>query len=328
MTTHTAVIGIDLGGTSVRVGAITPQGRILAVRKTAIEARRGPQAGVERIIGLIHTVLDEAGHPALLGIGMGSTGPIDRQRGAIQNPYTLPTWEDVDICRPLQEAFGVPVNLENDADAAALGEYWCGAGQGVARLYAVTVGTGIGTAFLLNGEVYRGLDGSHPEGGHISIDPSGPRCYCGLDGCWEMLAAGPAIGRNAREALQRGEGPSQLLALAGGQIEQVEAPLVVEAAAAGDPLAKRILDRAARDTSLGLINIILFFVPDVIVLSGGVMNNAGQFLPAIQEVLARTGDSMVPATRVKIVPAALGDQAGLLGAAYSILRNHDHPLHP
>ena len=120
-------------------------------------------------------------------------------RGTINNPYTLPTWEDVPIVDFLVDRFGVPVSLENDADAAALGEYWQGAGRDVQRLCAVTVGTGIGTAYILHGKIVRGNGGWHPEGGHMIIDPSGPQCYCGAKGCWESLASGSAIALFARE---------------------------------------------------------------------------------------------------------------------------------
>ena len=128
----------------------------------------------------------------------------DRQnslRGLILNPGTLPGWVDVPIADYLAERFQAPACLENDADAAALGEYWMGAGRGVSRLYAVTVGTGIGTACILDGGVYRGQNGFHPEGGHQIVDPTGPECYCGGKGCWESWASGTAIADAARRAL-------------------------------------------------------------------------------------------------------------------------------
>src|SRR5215212_6266468 len=140
------IVGIDLGGTIVRAGAFDSQGKLRVVRETPIEAARGPEFGLSKIQGLVEQVLAESGTASLVGIGIGSTGPLDPVRGLINNPFTLPTWENVPILEWMQESFDVPVTLENDADTAALGEYWQGAGQTAKRLYAVTVGTGIGTA--------------------------------------------------------------------------------------------------------------------------------------------------------------------------------------
>jgi glucokinase len=309
-------VGIDLGGTMVRAGTVDARGTLLAVNQTPIQAADGPRAGLQRITTLVEKTVGMSPPGRLRGIGIGATGPIDHARGIIQNPYTLPTWENVPITEPLAQHFGVPALLENDADAAALGEYWAGAGQGARRLYAVTVGTGIGTAFVLEGHIYRGLDDFHPEGGHILLDPSGPECYCGLHGCWESLAAGPAIASFARQ--RAAAEPSTLLwQLAGSQPERIDAALVAEAARLDDPLACALIEQTARYLGLGLLNIIHFFLPDVIILSGGVMQSAGLFLPSIQRLIA-AHSLMVPASGVRIVPACLGYHAGLVGAACAI----------
>lgn len=309
------VIGIDLGGTNVRVSAVSLDGKILSSEEVLIEAARGPKAGVERISGLItHIQAQTVGE--LVGIGIGSTGPVDRDLGAIQNPYTLPTWENVDIVHPLSRQFGVPVTLENDADAAALGEQWVGAGQGVRSLAAVTVGTGIGTAFIRDGHIYRGLGGVHGEGGHQVLDPAGPDCYCGARGCWEMLAAGPAIALYARE--QAARRPTRMLEMAGGNLENIDAALVTKAARAGDELANELVQRTAYYLGLGMVNMILFYLPDAIVLSGGVMKAYDLLEPGIRAVIARHS-LLVPADKVKILLSTLGRQAGVLGAARAIL---------
>jgi glucokinase len=315
-------IGIDLGGTYVRVGAFSPQGEMFAIDQAPIEARRGPRAGLDRIISLIEATLAKLeSHDRrfdLGGIGFGSTGPVYPELGIIDNPYTLPTWENVSIFEPLQARFSAPVSLENDADVAALGEYWMGAGRGVKRLYAITVGTGIGAAFILDGRIYRGLNGAHPDGGHQVIDPSGPQCYCGLRGCWESLAAGPAIARQARERI--GESPdSLLLKMCSGDATQIDGRMVAQATVQGDPLAASVMERAAWHFSLGVANIIILFLPDMIVLSGGVMNSLDLFMPALERMTTDI-DVMVPARQVRIVPAQLGDRAGLYGAAWSVIQ--------
>jgi len=316
------VVGIDLGGTVVRGGWFDLRGELLAVEELPLHAQEGVAAGLSRLRELIHSLCQKSGAGSLVAIGVGATGPVDPAQGVINNPYTLPGWDHVPITAELQRHFGVPVALENDADVAARGEYWKGAGQGVERLYAVTVGTGIGTAFILNGEIYRGVDGAHPEGGHHVIDPSGPACYCGAHGCWEVMAAGPAIVRYAHEALASAQ-DSALLALADGDLSRLTARDVAQAARDGDALARAVMDKAAAYFSLGLVNIVALFLPQVIVLSGGVMKSLDLFLPAVTQALA-DHQAMYPARKVRILPAALGYYAGVYGAAYTALQMSNH----
>ncbi len=319
MTEQTAYVGVDLGGTYVRVGILDGEtARLLAFVQAPIEASQGAAKGIHRIIRTIESALDQSGCSAIAGIGIGATGPVDRQKGLIQNPYTLPGWEEVAISAPLARHFEVPVSLENDADAAALGEYWAGAGKGAERMYMVTLGTGIGTALIYHGEIYRGLDDAHPDGGHQILDPAGPICYCGARGCWESLASGAAIGRNARASLA--EHPGTLLStLSTGDPEQIDARMVADAAFQGDELALSIYQQAAHYFALGIVNVITLFVPDVIVLGGGVMKSSPLFLPVLTQEVAGH-NIMVPAMQVKILLAQLGSQAGVVGAAYSILQ--------
>jgi len=342
------VVGVDLGGTFVRAGLLDARGAQHSNLRLPILADEGPQAGLERIRGVIQAVCSGLGEGRLAAIGIGASGPLDPQKGLIQNPYTLPGWLEVPIVARLQEAFGVPVVLENDADAAALGEYWQGAGQGVDRLSMVTVGTGIGTALLLEGEIYRGLDGAHPEGGHHLLDPAGPQCYCGGRGCWEVLASGSAIARQARLLVREGAAwkgaarkgaarkgaawkgaawkgtawkgaASRLLELAGGDMESIDARLVIQAARQGDSLARQVVDQAASYLALGLVNLVAMLLPQAIVLGGGVMESADLFLPAVHAAL-QAHSIMQPAGNVSLRLAQLGDRAGLVGAAYAALR--------
>jgi len=312
------IVGIDIGGTIVRAGAFDSNGNLLVMRETPIEAARGPERGLSKIQGLIEQVLAESRAQSLTGIGIGCTGPLDPARGTINNPFTLPTWEDVPVVGWLQKCFHVPVTLENDADAAALGEYWQGAGRNAKRLYAVTVGTGIGTALIIDGQIYRGLDDSHPEGGHMVLDTAGPVCYCKAHGCWESLCAGPAIERQAREADLTN---SQLLRISSGEPEKIDARMVFESARMGDDVSLRIVERVSRYFAQGILNIATLFVPDVLVLSGGVMRSVDLFMPELQRTM-QTCAEMVPANRIQIVPAQLGYYAGLYGGAYTIFNKH------
>lgn len=312
------IVGVDLGGTMVRAGAFSSQGKLLLVHERPIEAARGPESGLRKIQGLIEQVLAESGTKSLIGIGIGSTGPLDPIQGIINNPFTLPTWEGVPIVEWMQKSFNVPVTLENDADAAALGEYWQGAGLNAERLYAVTVGTGVGTALIIDGQIYRGLEGSHPEGGHMVLDPSGPLCYCKMRGCWEILCAGPSIERQARETDLTG---SHLLEMSGGELKKISARMVCEAARMGDLTALSIVEKVSEYFTQAILNIAILFAPEMIVLSGGVMRSVDLFMPAIQQTMLAYRE-MVPTHRIQIVPAQLGYYAGLYGSAYTIFNKY------
>ncbi len=337
------VIGIDLGATTVRAGSFMPTGELIKVLQTEIQAEEGPESGILRIMELVEMLIQELEHDGiprsrLKGIGVGATGPTDHIKGILINPLTMPGWLNVPITDPLQTRFKVPVCLENDADAAALGEYWQGAGKKeridrvepasqTSRLYAVTVGTGIGTAFIFDGEIYRGAGGFHPEGGHQIVDPSGPLCYCGGRGCWESISSGSAIGRAAREAVSANGSDGELLRrLAGGSIENIQAQVVAEAAMQGDMLAMDVIQRAARGFARGIINIIMLFYPGTIVLSGGVMRSLDLFLPVVQEFM-QAADGYVPTEGVRILPAELGYYAGIYGAAFAILNQSNRTSH-
>jgi glucokinase len=305
------LIGIDLGGTNVRAGALTSDGQLLNWKDTLIEAARGPAAGLRTIARLADEVIAQAGQP-VLAVGVGSTGPLDRQRGCIQNPYTLPGWEDVDIVTPLRERFGVPVALENDADAAALGEAWAGSGRGLKRMVMLTIGTGVGYALILNGGIYRGLGGEHPEGGHIIIDPSGPECYCGARGCLESLVAGPAIVHFALESEEARISP--FLQKAASLPREIDAATIFEGARQGDDFCQSLVDKTANYIALGLVNIIMTTLPDCIVLTGGILRSYDLFEDKIRSTLAGY-DVIVPAKKVQIQLSELGQAAGLYGAA-------------
>lgn len=318
------LIGVDLGATMVRAGAFTPGGEMLAVDQVEIQAQQGPEIGFQRICALIEELLHENALTGanLMGIGVGSTGPVDALTGVIVNPGTLPGWQDVPLVAWLERRFGVPAFLDNDAAVAALGEYWVGAGRGVSRLYAVTVGTGIGTSCVIDGQTYRGAAGFHPEGGHQIIDPRGPLCYCGAHGCWESFASGTAIASYARQVVLK-RPDSRLLTLASGEPERIDARLVAEAARQGDPLARSVMGRAAEYFALGLFNLLMVFFPEVIVLSGGVMRSSELFMPAIQRAL-QNATPYLPTGQVDVRLAQLGYYAGIYGAAYAILRRISH----
>jgi glucokinase len=229
---------------------------------------------------------------------------VDPIAGEFGDVDFLPGWRQKKPVADLQRIFNVRVALENDADAAALAESSWGAGKHKSRLVYVTVGTGIGGGVVLDGELYRGVDGAHPELGHHVVDPSGPPCSCGFRGCWESLAAGPAMA-----AWFQSQAPADY-----PHRENVSARDVCRMAQQGDELARRAVEREAYYLGLGLANLINLFAPDAIVLSGSVLKSSLLFLDGIRSVISR-GCRFVPFEKAELALASLGEDANLIGAA-------------
>ena len=238
------------------------------------------------------------------GIGIGSTGPVYPITGEIGDVNFFPEWKGQNPVKDLGEIFAVKAAIENDADAAALGEAGWGAGKDKNRLVYVTVGTGIGTGLIFDGQLYRGVDQSHPEIGHHVIDPSGPPCLCGFRGCWESLAAGPAM-----VAWLESEAPAGY-----AYRDRLTAKRVCELAVQGDELARRAVDRETYYLGLGLANLVTLFAPDAIVLGGSVMKSASLFLAGIRKTI-RESCRFVPFEKTELALASLGEDANLIGAA-------------
>ncbi len=313
------VIGVDLGGTHARAGLVSAGGTLLDVQETVLPDPQQPDTALQTVIALTRSLLHKHHDLPVIGIGAGVTGPVDRQAGTVINPFSEPPWQFTPFTQPLHEAFGLPVVLENDADAAALGEYWQGQGRGVERLYVATIGTGIGTSFIEHGMIYRGMDGAHPEGGHMIVDPSrGVRCYCGMTGCWESLASGEAFLRFAHN--QTLKKPDWLKTLSIKDIQHLNTPAIMQAARQGNALALQLAEQEGYYLGLGLFNIISLFTPDKIVLCGGLSRYFDLFEPAIRRVIAGHR-YMTPAGRVTIQTESLNYYAGVIGAAYALIQS-------
>jgi glucokinase len=298
------VIGaVDIGGTKIAVGIIDDTGKVLSRLECATDADRGYAHALSNIQRMLRSTAQTA-HTQISGIGIGSTGPVFPLTGEIgEVPFFL-KWKGANPVKDLEQAFHVKVALENDADASALGEAGWGAGKNKKRLIYVTVGTGIGTGFIIDGLLYRGVDYSHPEIGHHLIDPSGPLCLCGFHGCWESLAAGPALA-----AWMQKEAPPHY-----SRSGDLTAKRVCELAVAGDEYALRAVDREAYYLGLGLANLVTMFTPDAIVLGGSVMKSANLFLDGIRKII-RQSCAFVPFESTEITLASLGEDANLIGAA-------------
>jgi len=297
------IAAVDIGGTKIGVGMVDDDGRVLSRRETPTSAELGYAKALDRTAVLLREAAKVSGLE-ITGIGIGSTGPVDPITGEIGDVNFLPGWQGSKIVEDLHRLFRVPVAMENDADAAAIGEAGWGAGKDKKRLIYVTVGTGIGGGVILDGSLYRGVDGAHPEIGHHVIDASGPACLCGFHGCWESLAAGPAM-VSWVETVTGPDYPHR---------ENLSAKKICELAVAGDDLAKRAVEREARYLGLGLANLVVMFTPDAIVLGGSVMKSADLFMEGIRRVI-RESCRYVPFEKTEIALASLGDDANLIGAA-------------
>jgi len=294
---------VDIGGTKIAVGMVDDEGRVRA----RLECPTDPDRGYSHALANIQRMLETTALTAknqISGIGVGSTGPVDPITGEFGDVNFFPNWRGENLVKDIARLFHVKVAMENDADAAALGEAGWGAGKNKKRLIYVTVGTGIGTGFIVDGQLYRGVDHSHPEIGHHLIDPSGPSCACGFHGCWESLAAGPAM-----TAWMEREVPAGYPHRAG-----LTAKRICELAAAGDNLAKRAIEHEAYYLGLGLSNLVTMFTPDAIVLGGSVMKSAHLFIEGIRKVI-RQSCRLVPFDKTELTLASLGEDANLIGAA-------------
>jgi len=298
------VIGaVDIGGTKIAVGMIADNGRVLS----RLESPTDAPGGYPKALKGMATMLRETASAAeckITGIGIGSTGPVDPISGEFGEVNFFPEWKGENPVRDLQQEFGVSVAMENDADAAALAEFGWGAGKHKRRLIYVTVGTGIGSGVILDGHLYRGVDGAHPEIGHHLIDPSGPACVCGFRGCWESLAAGPAM----VSWVQKNALPDY------PHLANLTAKRICELAVEADKVASLAVEREAYYLGLGLANLVTLFAPDSIVLGGSVMKSAVLFMEGIRKVITRSC-RLVPFEKTELVPASLGEDANLIGAA-------------
>jgi len=290
---------VDIGGTKIGVGAVTETGKILNRVECPTSPAEGFPSAMRRTKEMLHAAARHAG-AEFAGIGIACPGPLDPFSGIVGDVGTLPTWQGGNFVSVLGEEFGVRVAVENDADAVALAEAHWGAARGRDRFLYITVSTGIGGGIVLAGELYRGVDGAHPEMGHQVIDASGPLCYCRAHGCWESLASGPAM-----TAWMQVERP---------EAGELTAAQICEVARQGDKLACRAVEREGYYLGLGLANLVTLFAPDMIALGGGVMKSADLFLDRARQVIGETS-TQVPAEKTQVALASLGPDAGLAGAA-------------
>jgi len=308
------VVGVDLGGTKIYTALADCRGRLAAEVWVPTGAREGPEAVIGRIAETVRRVIQEAGvgPEAVEAIGIGSPGPLDQVTGVVYNSPNLRGWINVPLRDRLREATGISVFLDNDANLAALGEYYFGAGRGSVNMLYVTVSTGIGAGIIIDGSIYRGAGGGAGEVGHMVISPGGPLCGCGRRGCLESLASGTAMAVRAAELVSAGRGKA-ILREAGNDPGALTAVSVARAAGAGDPEAAGIISGAGAYLGMGMANLINVLNPDRLVMGGGALESGNIFWDSMAVELAAR--SLGPALGdVTVVKSGLGGKSGLMGA--------------
>jgi glucokinase len=314
------LLALDFGGTKLTAGlAASGERRWRAHQRVPSPPDSSAQSDLKIVLKMARDLLANAGaHPAAVGVSFG--GPVDAAQGLVLLSHHVPGWEKVPLREWLEERLEVPAAVDNDANVAALGEHRFGAGQGYDSLMYITVSTGVGGGWILNGRPWRGADGMAGEIGHTVVDPNGPLCLCGKRGCVERLASGPYIAQRAREWLRAQPDRGRILrALAGGDpsvhsgqaLGAITAKLVAQAAAQGDDLAWEVLEIAAWGLGVGIGNAANLVNPERFVLGGSVTKAGERFW----EVVRRTAhETALPEVHFDVVPAALGDDAPLWGA--------------
>lgn len=302
-----AVIGVDLGGTNMRSALIGADGEIIDKRKEATNAQDGWQKIIARLAHTI-TIQREIAIQrgcAVSAVGVGSPGVIRMDKGVVVKSPNFPDWNNLPLKDALESALRIPVFIENDANAAALGEQWRGAGIDINSMILLTLGTGVGGGIVLDNRIWHGADGMAGEIGHMTLIPDGRQCGCGNNGCLEMYASARGIVQSYQEELSI-SGAAPRLDISSAQVYQ--------AARNGEALARIAMKKMGRMLGIGIANLINIFNPQMIVLGGRVKDSWELFIGATHEEIMRRA-FQVPAERTRIVPSKLGDDAGMVGAA-------------
>ena len=307
-------VGVDFGGTNIKVGLVNAAGRVVRTQRLASQAVSRPSPFVDAVSRTVDSLAQSVGvrTSQLRGVGVGAPGPVDASCGVVHSLVNVPGWRDVPLARQLERRLRCRCAVDNDVNLFALGEWRFGAGRGSNHLVCLTLGTGVGGGLVLNGALYRGAAGAAGELGHMVIDPRGRRCGCGKRGCLEAQVGTAAILRMGREALRQRPGP--LRALCRQARGHLTPELVSRAAHAGDRGAQQVWRAVGRWLGLGLANVTNLLNPDRIVIGGGVANAWDLFAPIVKASV-RAQAMEVSSRAVQIVRARLGNSAGVVGAA-------------
>ncbi len=295
-------IGLDVGGTNIKGGAISPAGGILYRRKIETNVAGGRDKVTDNLVALIKDIINEMKAPPI-AVGLGVAGLVRGEEGIIAESPNFPDWIEYDLKTPLEKALKLKVIIENDANAAALGEGWLGAGKGEKNFCLLTLGTGIGGGVVLGGKIWRGVDGMAGELGHINIYPEGRSCGCGNRGCLEQYASAQGIIKSAGEKMSSNDYQKPITARG-----------VFELAQKGDDLAKDILSGVGSSLGIAITDLVNILNVRLFIIGGGVAGAWDYFIGDLkEEILTRA--YKVTGENVRIEKAVLGDEAGMIGAA-------------
>lgn len=312
------VVGVDLGGTKISAALSNLNGEVISQTTVPTKAEEGEIPVLNRIIDSIEKVIKDGavGYEDIKSIGIGSPGPLDAEKGTIIYTPNLP-FKNFNLVDPIKNKFGVPVFLDNDANVAAIGEYMFGAGRGAKHIVFFTVSTGVGGGAVLNGKAYRGHTSNALEIGHMTVAPDGPRCNCGNIGCVEATSSGTAIAKRGQEAI------TSKVETSLRKYDKITSYEVFTEAAAGDEVCKDIIDNALNYLGIAVANAVSIFDPEIIIIGGGVSKAGDIVFDTVRNVVnKRCFKSM--AESVKIVPAGLGTDAGVIGAvALALIETQD-----
>jgi len=320
------ILGVDLGGTKILTAVANSQGKMLSRDHSITPAQKGHKAVIQSILESVHRALGRADVAIsdLIVVGVGAPGLLNPETGILFTSPNLPGWRDVPLRDIIQEKLGKKTFLINDANAAALGEFYFGAARGARNFIYITISTGIGGGIVIDGKIYSGAIGAAGEVGHMTVDDDGPICNCGNRGCWETLASGTALAREARHRIEEGVRTS-ILEYADGDVEKVNPQVINSAARQGDSLAKELIGRTGYYVGVGLANLVNIFNPELIVIGGG-LSNIGDMLfePAFKVAGERAYKEAFQA--VRFASAELGRNSGVLGAAAFALQEMRKPI--
>jgi glucokinase len=308
------IVGIDVGGTKVAGGLVTQKGRLVESQVVPTYADKGFNKSYEQIIHLIGGLVRAAGGKENVGgIGICAPGPLNPKTGVVLNPPNLPGWRNIELAKQVQQEFGLPAKLENDANAAGLAEVLFGAAVGYKDVFYVTVSTGVGTGIIIDRKIYHGKNGVAGEGGHVSIDYRSPyRCGCGCLGDIEALAAGPAIARRARVMLEQEHSVASVLRDL--TADRITPQAIQKAAQQGDRVAKTILDETGYLLGVWLGHMVSLLDPEAIVIGGGVSLIGKPLFDKIRETIPHNTINGF-AAETPVLPAKLRTNVGIYGAA-------------
>ena len=312
-------IGIDVGGTNVKIALVDDNGKIIYSNSVPTYAKMGYEYTVNKIKQAIRDLMKETNTTAkdIDGIGFDFPGQVDYKTGVVKLAPNIPGWVNVPIAQMIEEEFHIPTRIDNDVRCAALGEMKFGAGQGCENFVCITVGTGIGSGLVVNGQLVRGASNAAGEIGHIKLQmKDGLICGCGDTGCLEAYASGPSIVAMAQDYIKGGKSTKfrEMAAAEGGEITPY---MVAKAAEAGDPVAKRIFAIVGEYIGIGLTSVINLLNPEKVIIGGGVAEAGDLLLDPIRKTIKERA-MVVAGSAVEIVPAQLGNSAGVIGASMLI----------